>query len=289
MIAFKPRLIDQLAREAGIDPALLDLLKKHGITSEADLKSRLGITDQSPEPEPSPPVSADVYEGAMDLYGELPDYSPGDPNPEDGDEHTANGQGRGNRGAGGGGASHGSGSREGSGTTGASGAPGNRNGHGGNAGGKRTPGHAGNRPFVSYVGTHLDGDNDTDPDGLDQTTRMKIEELAIQQIIEAEPALNRTPAGNPGYDLYEKTASGESFRWVEVKAMTGALSDRPVELSHTQFEFARQHGAAYWIYVVEHALDPEKARILRIHDPVANARTFTFDHGWEKIAKMEPV
>src|SRR3546814_722920 len=39
-IAFKPPIIDQLAKEAGIDPAALDLLKKLGITSVAELTSR---------------------------------------------------------------------------------------------------------------------------------------------------------------------------------------------------------------------------------------------------------
>jgi hypothetical protein len=41
-IAFKPPIIDQLAKEAGIEPALLDLLRKHGITC-ADVATRLGI------------------------------------------------------------------------------------------------------------------------------------------------------------------------------------------------------------------------------------------------------
>jgi hypothetical protein len=44
-IAFKPPIIDQLAKEAGIEPAALDLLRKLGITSVADLTSRLGITN----------------------------------------------------------------------------------------------------------------------------------------------------------------------------------------------------------------------------------------------------
>jgi len=46
-IAFKPPIIDQLAKEAGIDPAALDLLRKHGITSVADLATRLGIVSKS--------------------------------------------------------------------------------------------------------------------------------------------------------------------------------------------------------------------------------------------------
>ena len=71
--------------------------------------------------------------------------------------------------------------------------------------------------------------------------------------------------------------------------MTGSLADRPVGLSRTQFEYARERGAAYWLYVVEHATDAAQARILRFQDPVAHARTFTFDRGWAEIARTDPV
>lgn len=117
---------------------------------------------------------------------------------------------------------------------------------------------------------------------------MRIEEQAIQLISRLEPKLRRTPDGNPGFDLYEVDSEGKSVRWVEVKSMTGSLNDRPVGLSRTQFDSARARGPAYWLYVVEHATDPGKARVLKIQDPVAHARTFTFDRGWAEIAQMEP-
>ena len=60
------------------------------------------------------------------------------------------------------------------------------------------------------------------------------------------------------------------IRWVEVKAMTGSLADRPVGLSRTQFDCAREHGVAYWLYVVKHATETDRTRILRIQDPVAH-------------------
>ena len=117
---------------------------------------------------------------------------------------------------------------------------------------------------------------------------MKLEELAVRKILAVEPQLNRTPAFNAGYDLVENNSNGQPIKWVEVKAMTGTLRGRPVGLSHTQFEWARQHGAAFWLYVVEKASSPDGGRILRIQDPAAHARTFTFDHGWEAIAKTDP-
>lgn len=116
---------------------------------------------------------------------------------------------------------------------------------------------------------------------------MQIEGQAIDLIIGLEPKLCRTPDGTPGFDLYETDSSGRQVRWVEVKSMTGSLENRPVGLSHTQFEYAREKSDAYWLYVVEHATDPAQARVLRIQNPVAHARTFTFDRGWAEIAQTK--
>ena len=44
--------------------------------------------------------------------------------------------------------------------------------------GKSMPGRSNGRPFISYVGTHLD-DEEPDPDGVDQEARMALEEKAI--------------------------------------------------------------------------------------------------------------
>lgn len=114
---------------------------------------------------------------------------------------------------------------------------------------------------------------------------MQIEGRAIDLIIGLEPALRRTPEGNPGFDLFETGSGGRQIRWVEVKSMTGTLEDRPVGLSRVQFDFAREKGDAYWLYVVEHAADPAQVRLLRIQNPFGHARTFTFDHGWSALAQ----
>lgn len=71
--------------------------------------------------------------------------------------------------------------------------------------------------------------------------------------------------------------------------MTGSLKDRPVVLSRTQFDCARERGADYWLYIVEHATDAARARVLRVQDLVACARTFTFDQGWADVATVEPL
>jgi hypothetical protein len=307
-IAFKPPIIDQLAKEAGIDPAALDLLRKLGITSVADLTSRLGMTHIPPvneaptgdaqsdeisaeeEADDTKPSGDNVYDDAKDLYGGgMPDIPPGSHDSDGGDGAT-NGAGRGGHGGivtgtprggvqGEGGAHGGSGGNTGddikSGGTGSGGQ------------GKRTPGSVGGRPFISYVGIHPD-DEETDPDGLDQAARMRIEDLAICLIISLESGLHRTPANNPGFDLFEANEDGQPVRWVEVKSMTGSLENRPVGLSRTQFDYALAKGDSYWLYVVEYATDLVKARVQRIQNPVGHARTFTFDKGWSQIARTKP-
>lgn len=133
-------------------------------------------------------------------------------------------------------------------------------------------------------GTHP-SEEDPDPDALDQAARMALEARAIDLILAREPNWHRTPAFNPGYDLFEPGPE-QPNRWCEVKAMTGSLDDRPVGLSTTQFECAREHGPDYWLYVVEHARD-ENSRIVRIQGPAGKARTFTFDHGWINVAELD--
>jgi hypothetical protein len=288
-IAFKPPIIDQLAKEAGIDPAAIDLLRKLGITNVADLTSRLGIVNVPPKAVPPPgpaagkPSEDDVYGDAKNLYGDdMPEIPPGTDDPDGGDfaaSGTLNG----------GHAQTGNtGSKSGQSTGGErSGSGGHKATNGQDNGvthGRRTSGASGTRQFISYLGVHLD--DEPDPDDLDQAARMEVEESAIKFIISLEPPLCRTPEGNPGFDLFEADASGRQKRWVEVKAMTGSLRDRPVGLSRTQFDFARDKGDAYWLYVVEHATHRKQARILKIQDPAGQARTFTFDSGWLDVAQI---
>ena len=289
-IAFKPPILDQLAKAAGIDPAVLDLLRKNP-DFVAELVSRLALTKEQDavkrpsdtEPDADGPSGGDVYDAAKDLYGDdMPNIPPGTPD-SDGDEGTTGVSGPGGS-QGGTGTPRDSGHGNSGGLGGAGDRP-NGDGKGSGGQGKRTPGHAGGRPFISYVGTHPN-DEEPDPDGLERATRMQIEDHAIQLIIDQEPALRRTPQGNAGFDLFEVDAAGRPIRWVEVKSMTGSLADRPVGLSRTQFDCARERGDTYWLYVVEHATDAGKARILRIKDPVAHTRTFTFDKGWAAIAEV---
>ncbi|WP_323533380.1 sacsin N-terminal ATP-binding-like domain-containing protein [Xanthomonas campestris] len=304
-IIFKPNAFDQLAKEADVDPAALDLLRKFKLT-EADLAAlvaeKFGVAQPSDEsnaapevPAPKAPTGTDaggnqtpvdsVYDENKDLYGDdMPEIPEGSYDLEDSE---ASGFGRSTS------AHSGSGSSV-NGRTGDAGGGGNCSGTSDSGSspaaaghGKRTRGSVGGRPFISYVGAHLD-EEEADPDGLTQTQRMHIEAEAIKHILEAEPHLHTTEAGNAGFDLLEKDTGNQPVRWVEVKAMTGALEHRPVTLSHTQFQHALQKHEAYWLYVVEFATTPEQRRILRIRNPAGNAKSFTFDEGWKAIASSSP-
>lgn len=254
-ICFKPPILDQLAKEAGIEPGVLDLLRNLGVTSEAELRKRLGVQEED-ETQNETSLS-DVENAVQNLLGGdtqpptplIPELSEVGPQPGGGGKYSGNG----------------------SGTASAR---------------KHTSGSAGGRPFISYVGAHRD-DQDFDPDGLDHSLRLALEKKAIELILSVEPEWLRTPTHNPGFDLYKTGPDKRPNQWCEVKAMTGSLADHPVGLSRTQLDCAREHGHAYWLYVVERA-NSDDARIVRIRSPYGNARTFTFDHGWLDIAELRP-
>lgn len=294
-ITFKPPIIDQLAQEVGIDPAILDLLRRDPAIV-AELASRLSrdrearelSKDAKPEADPRSDIS-DVYDDARDLYGEdIPEIHPAPPNPDRGDGED-NGAEQRNQGCSEIGAYRGNLSSGGMhGSSGGHRSPSSKD-HCNNSKNHetKTQSHATGRPFISYIGAHPD-DDASDPDGLVHAERMQVEERAIDLIIRLEPTLCRTADGNPGYDLYEQDSKGRQIRWVEVKSMTSSLECRPVGLTHTQFDYAREKSDAYWLYIVEHATDPTKTRVLRIRNPAGQSRTYTFDHGWREVAQTDP-
>ena len=73
-IRFKPQIIETLAKEAGIELGVLDLLKKLGVTSEAELRACLGITN---EPETHiPPGANDINDALKKLLGDSQQPTP---------------------------------------------------------------------------------------------------------------------------------------------------------------------------------------------------------------------
>jgi hypothetical protein len=277
-IRFKPAVIEVLAKEVGIEPGVLDLLKKIGVTSEAELRDRLGLKDE-------PALAGGESPGNMadarnkSLHG-TPASTP--------TVLASSGSGLSASGVYGTGTGAGGGSGVSTTEQAEASSGGQVTEEGSNArddAGKHSPAGDSGRVFISYVAAHPD-EEVTNSDGLEHSARMALETQAIDLILSQEPEWQRTPTNNPGFDLFQTSEDGTPTRWCEVKAMTGGLRDRPVGLSHTQFECAREHGEAYWLYVVEHS-GTDSARIVRIQDPAGKTRTFTFDHGWLSIAHID--
>ena len=279
-IRFKPPIINQLAKAAGIEPGVLDLLKMLGVTSEADLRERLGVTEEPSSHDRAYP--GDVEDALKSLLGDTLQPTPSMPDRTGADLMPTGGAGSGK------GSGFSPTARHTSAGTGASRSEGGSSqtkGVGRTSGSHKSGGTAG-RQFISYVRTHSNGEH-SDPDGLNHAARMALEDKAIEFICSRETGWQRTPTHNPGFDLYEIGPDDQPTRWCEVKAMTGCLTDRPVGLSRTQFDCAREHGDAYCLYVVERT-GTDSARIVRIPDPAGNAHTFTFDRGWLDIAEVDP-
>ncbi len=273
-IRFRPPAIEMLAREVGLEPGLLDLLKRLGVTSEEDLRSRLKLGSTDGEADEAAADETDAARSELapsGMAGALTNHDDGHVTRQPTGASTTS-----------------DGDAAGDGDGGSQRPEPRPVGVGGGAGAREAEGSRSasqqRQTFISYVAVHPDDGSDEDPDGLDHEERLRLEEAAIRLILATEPQLSRTPVNNPGFDLVELNTSGRTTRYIEVKAMTGALTDRPVGLSHTQFVAAQEYGEQYWLYIVENAGSNEAARILRIRDPAGQTRTFAFDHGWVAAA-----
>ena len=207
-IKFKPGEINELAKVVGIEPGVLDVLKSNGITTEAQIIELLGISEASDEdvaPSDNDPNSEiHVIDQTEDLV------SHGGEDDKDGARFQSEPVGT------------------------ASAAP---SGRSVDLVATATPTVevdktkvGGRREFVSYIAIGLDV-SDEEPDGLSHEERVRLEEKAIDLIIEEEAVLQRTPPNNPGFDLMELGVGGDIVRFIEVKAMSGTLQGRSVTLT----------------------------------------------------------
>ena len=279
-IRFRPEAVEELAEKAEVDLELLQLLqllKAKGIDSAGVRRELLGLLQPVDFPEPGASTAVDgasesETEGEGMSSGGTSRHQPssakatgdrGAPHRTDESASEEEREGRRSRSAA------------------SAGAPEKRP-HSGTSGGRAH--------FHSYVSVSPEDEERDDRGGSRHEDRRELEEKAIALILAHEPAWHRTAIGNPGFDLFrthDGSPGGEETVWCEIKAMSGTLDRNPVGLSRTQFEFARQHGDAFWLYIVERA-GQNDARILRIQDPARRARTFTFDRGWRQVAETEP-
>lgn len=273
---FRPSELEQFAKAAGFDLGILNILKKSGITSESDLKQRLGLTNEDESSHDDDEHEAGDHN---DYQNHEESTQGGDDDGGVGDGAGSNGKQREEEGAG----SGGRGGRSSSGGSGSSSGGGMSNSS------PNKNAHAGRTEFFSYLKTHpVEVEDDEFSDSETHEQRMRVEAVAIEHILKLEPDLLRTPAGNKGFDLCGTGESGLPNRWIEVKAMVGTLASHPVGMSKAQFEKAMKEKSNFWLYIVENATS-EEPRILKIQDPAGNARTFTFDEGWREIAMVSQV
>ena len=237
-LKFKPRDLDKLVMEAGIEPNVLSLLKSRGLTTEVQLKEILDKFKIENIPNESDKSNHDRVAKTNNGGDSLVKI--------DSESSTHRYSGTENQ----------------------------------------TLGAAIPKP-ITYIRVNAT-DIASEVGSEDQKRRIELEKLGIERIICEEPSLQRTPKNNPGYDLVEMDATGREFRWVEVKVISRAFNGNWVGLSRTQFELAMNRGEDFWLYVVEHADNPDRIRIIRIQNPAGKSENFIFDHGWEKFATEMP-
>lgn len=144
----------------------------------------------------------------------------------------------------------------------------------------------------SYVVTGKDESDASDDDerrGQAPADTLPVDQAGVRRVVDHERAEGRHPEGmpheNPGYDIIARDGTGRILRHIEVKSIGGIWGDMGVGLSRRQFDFALQHRDTFWLYVVEYALDDERARVLRIADPAGRAEEFRFDDGWSAVSE----
>lgn len=255
-IHFKPSIINRLAHEAGVEPGVIELLSKFGLTSVEKLSARLrqmGLMDD----ESDNTEQDGRYEYMQDMQTVDREINKGDQFESPGKIGPtkritkARAPLRESRAA------------------------------------EQNEATTGTQEFVTYIAVSSREESEIYSDGLSAQSHLKLEEQAINMILQDEPQLERMDSNNPGYDMRELDSDGRLVRLVEVKAMTGTLLDRPVTLSRTQFEYAQEYEERYWLYVVENAANSDRVNIVKIKNLYGRANTFTFDRGWAAVADAE--
>lgn len=169
-------------------------------------------------------------------------------------------------------------------------------GGGGSSGGgqsntqaKRPPRRGRLRSYVLKDASPKEGDPNP-KDSERQQFRLKVDRAGMDKVLEHERELGCIPEEqdhfNKGFDVISKDENGQVLRYIEVKSLSGSWGDDGIKLSPSQFEYGREKGDQFWIYVVERALDDD-AVIHCIQNPIGRADEFLFDAGWQQAAEQD--
>ncbi|MGQ9595639.1 MAG: sacsin N-terminal ATP-binding-like domain-containing protein [Anaerolineae bacterium] len=136
---------------------------------------------------------------------------------------------------------------------------------------------------------------ETEREDTKETDQEPIAQAGIAAAVAYEREQGRVPEvrahSAPGWDIYsyepgsQEGQKGRLVRRIEIKSLSGSWDDYDVGLTSREFWSAREYADAYYLYVVEWALDPTRQRIHIIKDPLKKAHEFRFDGEWKKVAE----
>jgi len=93
----------------------------------------------------------------------------------------------------------------------------------------------------------------------------------------------KAPTNNKGFDIYEKDASGQTIRYIEVKTLTGRWGQGGVGITKDQLEFAQKQKGKWWLFVVEN-INTDNTKVYQFKNPILEANRFMFDNSWKQLA-----
>jgi len=267
-LKFKPETIHVLAKEVGIDPAVIEFLRDHKITFER-LKQLVTTTDVGTRAASSTDERDQVIAGQKpkqtpeeaaitQILG--PDAQPPTRMPPEFVERDP--------------------SRiKGGGQMGTKAATSQEEKHVSSGGQEKI------RTFV-YVRDE-DIDNDEQLIDGDSERRAAVDRAGISRVLDFEQRAGRLPTEMPpkypGYDIESKDKKGNVERCIEVKSVSDNWGSLGVALSSTQFETAKELKHQYWLYVVENA-EQKDGQIFLIPDPAWQVNQFVYNQEWKKVA-----
>ena len=143
------------------------------------------------------------------------------------------------------------------------------------------------RRAVTYV--RSDGESSQEQSKEVTERRTEVDLAAIEIVVQYERREGRVPEVkdhfHPGYDIESKSTSEAVERVIEVKGLSGSWNDFGVGVKPRQIEQCRREPDRFWLYVVEFALEPQRAQVFAIADPVSLIDEYRFDGGWKDLSR----
>lgn len=142
------------------------------------------------------------------------------------------------------------------------------------------------RRAVTYVRSDVETSREQSGGVTEQRTEVDL--AAMEIVLEYERREGRDPEAkdhfHPGYDIESKGPNEVVERIIEVKGLSGSWNDFGVGVKPRQIEQCRRDPDRFWLYVVEFALEPVRAQVFAIPNPVSLIDEYRFDGGWKDLS-----